>query len=119
MFSPGEIYWADFPNAGRHPVIVVSAEQFNRGGYTTVVPVTSRHFERRRHLSNCVPFLKGEFTFSENCVAQAENILTLHMSDLDVDSGCVGKLDVDTLGRLIRAIGRVLDADCERHGQAV
>ena len=31
MIRPGEIYMADFAEAGPHPVIVLSREELNRG----------------------------------------------------------------------------------------
>ena len=34
--GPGEIYMADFPEAGPHPVIVVSREDLNRGHWGVV-----------------------------------------------------------------------------------
>lgn len=34
--EPGEVYIADFPEAGPHPVIVVSREALNRGHYALV-----------------------------------------------------------------------------------
>lgn len=35
--EPGEVYIADFLEAGPHPVIVVSREDLNRGHYVLVV----------------------------------------------------------------------------------
>ncbi len=52
--------------------IVVSQEQFNRGNYFVGVPITSQRFDKRRDLPNCVPFRKGEYGFSKDCVAQVE-----------------------------------------------
>jgi len=37
MIRPGEIYMADFAEAGPHPVIVLSREELNRGRYALVV----------------------------------------------------------------------------------
>jgi len=112
-FRPGEIYWAHIPGEDPHRVIIVSAERFNRGDYVTVVPVTSRHFERRRRLPNCVPFRTGEFGMREDCVAQCENIFTLQVSDLDLESGVLDRLDGEKLREVIRAIGFVMEAECE------
>jgi hypothetical protein len=41
MINPGEIYLADFPQAGHHPVIVVSREDLNRGSYPSDGPKVS------------------------------------------------------------------------------
>ena len=60
MIRPGEIYLADFEQAGPHPVIVISREDLNRGRYALVVVCTSAHFARRSSLPNCLPFQAGE-----------------------------------------------------------
>jgi mRNA-degrading endonuclease toxin of MazEF toxin-antitoxin module len=71
--EPGEIYLADFPEAGPHPVIVVSREELNRGHYALVVVCTSARFAVRSQLASCVPFHAGQFGFTADCVAQCEN----------------------------------------------
>jgi mRNA-degrading endonuclease toxin of MazEF toxin-antitoxin module len=50
--EPGEIYLADFPEAGPHPVIVVSREELNRGHYALVVVCTSARFAVRSQLAS-------------------------------------------------------------------
>lgn len=92
---------------------MVSAEKFDRGDYVTVVPVTSRHFERRRKLPNCVPFRAGEYGMREDCVAQCENIFTVELSGLGLESGPIRMLDGEKMREVIRAIGYVIEADCE------
>lgn len=64
MIEPGEIYSADFVEAGPHPVIVVSREEPNRGRYALVVVCTSARFATRSRLPNCVPFQAGQFGFT-------------------------------------------------------
>jgi mRNA-degrading endonuclease toxin of MazEF toxin-antitoxin module len=113
MIQPGEIYLADFPQAGRHPVIVVSREDLNRGRYTLVVFCTSARFATRSRLPNCVPFRAGQFGFTTDCVAQCENLLSIEKAQLDLSSGPIGVLDDIRLREVIKAIGHVLDADCE------
>jgi mRNA-degrading endonuclease toxin of MazEF toxin-antitoxin module len=113
MIEPGEIYLADLDIAGRRPVIVVSREDLNRGNYVLVAICTSARFALRKTLPNCVPFQAGEFGFSTDCVAQCENILSLPVINLDLAQGPLGKLDDISLRAVIRAIGHVLDSDCE------
>jgi mRNA-degrading endonuclease toxin of MazEF toxin-antitoxin module len=113
MINPGEIYLADFAQAGRHPVIVISREDLNRGTYALVVVCTSARFALRRTLPNCVPFQVGQFGFTTNCVAQCENMLSIEKAQLDLASGPVGVLDVIALRDVIKAIGYVMDSDCE------
>ncbi len=113
MIRPGEIYLADFPQVGRHPVIVVSREDLNRGHYALVVVCTSARFAVRQKLANCVPFLSGEFGFTHDCVAQCENTLSISQAQLDLAAGPIGVLDVVRLRDVIKAIGYVLESDCE------
>ncbi len=113
MIQPGEIYLADFATAGRHPVIVVSREDLNRGTYALVVACTSARFAIRRTLPSCVPFRAGQFGFTKDCVAQCENMLSIAKSQLDLTGGPLGKLDEMALRDLVKAIGHVIESDCE------
>lgn len=113
MIRPGEIYMADFAQAGPHPVIVVSREDLNRGRYVLVVVCTSARLAARRQLPNCVPFRAGDFGFTVDCVAQCENTLSLDQSQLDLAAGPIGVLDDVALRDVIKAIGYVIESDCE------
>jgi mRNA-degrading endonuclease toxin of MazEF toxin-antitoxin module len=113
MIRPGEVYMADFLQAGPHPVIVVSRESLNRGSYALVVVCTSARFAVRSTLPNCVPFRAGQFGFSADCVAQCENILSLEKSQLDLAAGPVGMLNDVALRDVIKAIGYLIESDCE------
>ncbi len=88
--EPGEIYLADFPEAGPHPVIVVSREELNRGHYALVVVCTSARFAVRSQLASCVPFHAGQFGFSADCVAQCENILSIDKRQLNSEARQTG-----------------------------
>jgi mRNA-degrading endonuclease toxin of MazEF toxin-antitoxin module len=112
--EPGEIYLADFPEAGPHPVIVVSREELNRGHYALVVVCTSARFAVRSQLASCVPFHAGQFGFSADCVAQCENILSIDKRQLDrADAGRIGALDEMAWREVVKAIGYVVGSDCE------
>src|SRR5262245_30392862 len=110
---PGEIYYADMGGDNRHRAIVVSREQLNGGKYIVVVPMTSQKFDERKDLSNCVPFSAGEFGLVKNCVAQAEHVTFIEKSVLDLEHGPIGSLDDERMRSLVKAIGYVIDADCE------
>jgi mRNA-degrading endonuclease toxin of MazEF toxin-antitoxin module len=111
--EPGEVYKADFPEAGPHPVIVVSREDLNRGHYALVVVCTSSRFAIRSQLPSCVPFQAGQFGFTVNCVAQCENVLSVDKRQLDLMAGPTGVLDDLALREVIKAIGYVIASDCE------
>ena len=113
MIEPGEIYIADFAEAGPHPVIVVSREELNRGHYALVVVCTSARFATRSKLPNCISFRAGQFGFTADCVAQCENVLSIDKMQLDLDAGPVGVLDEVALRDVIKAIGYVIESDCE------
>jgi mRNA-degrading endonuclease toxin of MazEF toxin-antitoxin module len=113
MIQPGEIYMADFDQAGPHPVIVVSREELNRGRYALVVVCTSARFAVRSKLSNCVPFQAGDFGFTVDCVAQCENVLSVDQAQLDLAAGPMGTLDEAIFQKVIKAIGYVIKSDCK------
>jgi mRNA-degrading endonuclease toxin of MazEF toxin-antitoxin module len=113
VIRPGEIYVADFAEAGPHPVVVVSREALNRGRYVLAVVCTSARFALRSTLPSCVPFRAGEFGFTADCVAQCENVLSLETAQLDLTTGPIGTLDAVALRSIIKAIGYVIESDCE------
>jgi mRNA-degrading endonuclease toxin of MazEF toxin-antitoxin module len=113
VIRPGEVYIADFDQAGRHPVIVVSREDLNRWRYALVVVCTSARFSLRSTLRNCVPLRAGQFGFTVNCVAQCENMLSIETAQLDLANGPLGWLDEIALRDVIKAIGHVIESDCE------
>src|SRR5947209_4111938 len=104
MILPGEVYMADLDAGGRHPVVIVSREDLNRGKYALAVVCTSAKFFVRRNRPNCVPFLAGQFGFTADCVAQCENMLSVAKIQLDLTSGPIGQLDDVTLRDVIKAI---------------
>ena len=113
MNKPGEVYIADFDLAGPHPVIVVSREDLNRGRYALVVVCTSARFSVRSTLPNCVPFRSGQFGFTSDCVAQCDNMLSIEKIQLDLAAGPMGVLDELAMRDVIKAIGYVIESDCE------
>jgi len=113
VIRPGEIYTADFDVAGPHRVIVISREDLNRGRYVLSVVCMSSRFASRSTLPNCVPFRAGQFGFTVDCVAQCENIVSIEKTQLDLAAGPVGVFDEVTMRDLIRAIGHVIESDCE------
>lgn len=78
-----------------------------------MVPCTSSRFSVRSQLANCVPFRAGEFGFTVDCVAQCENMLSIDQAQLDLDAGPRGVLDNDALRRVVKAIGYVIESDCQ------
>jgi mRNA-degrading endonuclease toxin of MazEF toxin-antitoxin module len=78
-----------------------------------VVVCTSARFSIRQRLPHYVPFRAGQFGFTVDCVAQCANMLSIDKNQLDLAAGPVGKLDDLVLRDLIKAIGHVLDSDCE------
>jgi mRNA-degrading endonuclease toxin of MazEF toxin-antitoxin module len=112
--EPGEIYWVDLTGSGgRRPAIVVSREDLNRGHYVVMVLCTTRRFAVRSTLPNCVSFQAGEFGMPNDCVAQCEAIYALERTEIDTVAGTIGTLDVARLRDVIKAIGHVIDSDCE------
>ena len=113
MINPGDIYYADLLDAGRRPVLIVSREALNRGDYAVIVAFTTAHLHQRRQLPNCVFFHAGEFGLPADCVAQCETISTVPLDQLDTSAGPLGTLDDVILRNIIKAIGYVIESDCE------
>ncbi len=109
--NPGEVYMADLGEATPHPVIIVSREELNRGDRAVAVLCTSQKFAVRSTLPHCVPFQAGQFGFTKDCVAQCENIFLVAKDSLDINP--IGVLSDADLRDVIKAIGYVIDADCE------
>jgi mRNA-degrading endonuclease toxin of MazEF toxin-antitoxin module len=113
MIEQGEIFYADLYEAGRRPVLVVSREALNRGRYVTVVAFTTARLVQRRSLPSCVFFRGGEFGLAADCVAQCDTISSIHMEQLDLMHGAIGRLDDLALRNIVGAIGHVIGAECE------
>jgi mRNA-degrading endonuclease toxin of MazEF toxin-antitoxin module len=92
---------------------VVSHEDLNRGSYVVAVVITSAKFAIRSKLPNCVPLLAGQFGLTKDCVAQGETISAIPTTQLHAANGPLGKLDDVTLRELIKALGNVIESDCE------
>ena len=109
--KPGEIYLADLGEATPHPVIVFSRENLNRGDRVVAVLVTSQKYSLRATLPNCVPFTAGQFGLTKDCVSQCENLFMVAKDSLDPSP--IGTLDDITMRDVVKAIGHVIDSDCE------
>ena len=110
---PGQLYWVFNGDGDRHPCIIVSREELNRGTYVVAVLLTSTNFETRRSLMNCVPIYAGQFGLTKNCVAQCETVSFVPKDEFDWSVGPIGSLDSATLRAVVRSIGFVLSAECE------
>jgi mRNA-degrading endonuclease toxin of MazEF toxin-antitoxin module len=112
MIRPGEIHLAD-TGAGKRPAVIVSREELNRRRWVVAVLITSTHFPTRSVLPHCVPLRAGEFGLTKDCVAQAETVTFLEVSELDPDVGVLGVLDESQMRDRIRAVGNMMGSDCE------
>jgi mRNA-degrading endonuclease toxin of MazEF toxin-antitoxin module len=112
IIQQGEVYLAA-TESGNRPVIFLSREELNRGRWVVAVPVTSAEFAIRSKLPHCVPFANSEFGLTKDCVAQAEAITYIGVSDLDLDAGAIGTLDELRLRDVIKAVGNMMSSECE------
>ena len=78
-----------------------------------MVLCTTQRFALRSTLPNCVPFQAGDFGMPQTCVAQCEAIYAFDHAEIDFAAGMIGQLDDVRLRDVIRAIGHVMDSDCE------
>lgn len=109
---PGEIYWAEL-DVGRHPILIVSRELLNRGATVVALLITTSKFALRSKLPNCIVFRSGEFGLHRDCVALGESIGPIPVDIIRKDEGPIGALPDGRLREAIRAIGYVIDAECE------
>ncbi len=110
--KPGEIYWVNLAS-GRRPGIVVSREGMNQGNDVVMALCTTARLAFRATMPNCVPFQAGEFGMPRDCVAQCEAIYALEKGEVNIASGMIGRLDAAQLRGIIKAVGDVIDSDCE------
>jgi len=97
----------------RRRVVIVSRETLNRGHYVVVVPIYSVKDEVDRRAPNNCPLLasKYECIDRESFIA-AEEIHFVRQQDIDGSTGPLDRLSDDDWGRLVTAIGYMIDADC-------
>lgn len=108
MIEAGDLYWADL-GFGRHPILVVSREELNRGNKVVAVVLSTRRLAIR-NFPNVVLFNAGDFGLPKDCVAQAESVGPVLFHEI---AEKIGKVSDDVLRDVIRAVGYVMQADCE------
>jgi mRNA-degrading endonuclease toxin of MazEF toxin-antitoxin module len=64
-------------------------------------------------LPNCVPLRAGQFGVTKDCVAQCELILSIERSQIEPTTGFIGRIDESTMRDVVRAIGYVIESDCQ------
>jgi mRNA-degrading endonuclease toxin of MazEF toxin-antitoxin module len=111
--NPGDIYLAHIPEAGEHPIVVLSREELNRGRKVLAALITSAKFAVRATLANCVVLKAGQFGMTKDCVVQCETVAPIPKDVIDLDGGPIAMLSEEALRDVIKAIGYVLDSDCE------
>jgi mRNA-degrading endonuclease toxin of MazEF toxin-antitoxin module len=113
MIGQGEIYLYSDPSIPPHPVLVVSREELNRGDRVVAAVITSTKFGVRSQLANCVVLRAGQFGITKDCVVQGESLFNAPLLHLDLATGPIGKLDDMTMRDVIKAVGYVMESDCE------
>ena len=63
---------------------------------------------------SCVAFTAGEQEgLDRDCVARADFVMTVDKVEIDFATGKLGVIDEERMRDLIRAIGHVIEAECE------
>lgn len=109
---PGQVFRIYDSPGSYHFCIVISEERFNRGDYVHIVPITSKGFESRSKLSNCVAFRAGQYCFTSNCVAQGDALSLVEISSFYGEKSLC-EISGEDLRKVIRAVGAVIGAECE------
>ncbi len=107
----GEVWWADLdvPRGSapgyRRPIVVVSADAYNRSRIATIVSVAVTTNLRLADAPGNVLLPRGAGGLDEDSVANVSQIVTIDKSDLDER---LGRLDGPALRALDAGIRRVL-----------
>ncbi len=110
MIRPGEVYLADFESIGPHYIAILAREELNRGRWVMVALISSRKYEVRRKLRNCIAIGAGEFGLTTDCVVLGESVINLLHEELLEH---VGTFDDDRMRDVVRAVGYAMSAECE------
>lgn len=111
MRSPrrGQVFRLKADAVGKpRPVLVVSIDALNGGLYVTTVPFYGEQVEKRRHLKTCVFFSQGEFGFEKDCVAKADEVTMVRISELRTAEGSLAELDEITMRKISDALAYCL-----------
>jgi mRNA interferase MazF len=109
LIERGELRWAELgePRGSapgfRRPVLVVSADAYNRSRIATVVCVVLTSNQRLADAPGNVLLLRGTGGLADDSVANVSQIVTLDKSDV-----------VEKIGKLDRAEMRVVEASMSR-----
>lgn len=100
MVARGEVWWADLgPKRGsapawRRPVVVVSADAFNRSSIKTVTVVAVTSNLRLAAAPGNVPLPAGSAGLEKDSVVNVSQVVTLDKSDLSRRLGTLDRLEI-------------------------
>jgi len=103
----GELYLIpddpDDPSGKKRPVVVVSRTDINGGKCVVCVPFYSQQLEKRRAWRFCAAFSRGEGNLDRDCVAKADQIMTVEKTYLSgAPLGTFNEAQMDRVTRAIR-----------------
>src|SRR5438105_1434731 len=88
--AQGDIYFCH-DERGKHRVVIVSDEKFNRGSHVHTVLFTTQKLHHKDK-PNYVFFAAGEPGIDEDCVMQAESLELTPVRYLAFDQGLLGRV---------------------------
>jgi len=100
VVARGEVWWADLgPKRGsapawRRPVLIVSADAFNRSGIETVTVVAVTSNLRLAAAPGNVPLAAGSAALEKDSVVNVSQVVTLDKSDLSRRLGMLDRLEM-------------------------
>lgn len=110
MIRRGEVWWADLPPARasepgfRHPVLIVSADDFNRSKIRTVLCVLLSSNERLAAAPGNVALSRRQTSLPKRSVANVSQLITLDKRFLERRVGRVPGSSLDEIESGLRLV---------------
>ncbi len=98
-------------NKEGRPLLIVSRDDLNRGDTVVAVPFYSQQLEKRKLLKWCVFFKRGIAGLRKDCVAKCDEIAFYDKLDIDWRHGKLGRMNVDEMNAVAKAIRYVIRDD--------
>lgn len=105
VVAMGDVFWADFGDHPRRPVVVVQGDAFNRSRIATVVCVPLTSEMRWAEVPGNVVLKKRSTGLSKDAVANVTKVVSIERQFLNRHSGRISRRELD---RILAGIDLIL-----------